>query len=124
MGIEATDITEVFDSATLTLKVRPQITSSNTVIMNVSVENGSPDYTRQVNGIPPIDTQRANTQVQVTDGATTVIGGIFVSNERDTQDRTPGLWRLPLLGWLFKNSNTSDSSQELLIFLTPRIIKG
>jgi type IV pilus assembly protein PilQ len=117
-------VTVTFKDATLTLKVRPQITSSNTVIMNVMVENGSPDYTRQVNGIPPIDTQRANTQVQVNDGATTVIGGIFVSNERHTQDRTPGLHRIPLLGWLFKSDNRSDSSQELVIFLTPRIIKG
>jgi type IV pilus assembly protein PilQ len=117
-------VTVQFKDATLTLRVRPQITSSNTVIMNVFVENGSPDYTRSVNGIPPIDTQRANTQVQVNDGATTVIGGIFVSTERDVQDRIPGIHRLPLLGWLFKNDNRSDNSQELLIFLTPRIIKG
>ena len=117
-------VTVQFKDATLTLRVRPQITSSNTVIMNVFVENGSPDYTRQVNGIPPIDTQRANTQVQVNDGATTVIGGIFVSKERDVQDRIPGIHNLPLLGWLFKNDNKSDESQELLIFLTPRIIKG
>jgi type IV pilus assembly protein PilQ len=117
-------VTVTFKDATLTLRVRPQITSANTVIMNVTVENGSPDYTREVNGIPPIDTQRANTQVQVTDGATTVIGGIFVSTERETEDRTPGLHRIPLLGWLFKSDNKSDTSQELLIFLTPRIIKG
>jgi type IV pilus assembly protein PilQ len=117
-------VTVTFKDATLTLKVRPQITTSNTVIMNVIVENGTPDYTNEVNGIPPINTQRANTQVQVTDGATTVIGGIFVSNENEIEDRTPGLHRIPLLGWLFKNNNKSDSSQELLIFLTPRIIKG
>ncbi|MGE3841421.1 MAG: type IV pilus secretin PilQ [Vicinamibacterales bacterium] len=117
-------VTVTFKDATLTLKVRPQITSSNTVIMNVAVENGAPDYTRSVNGIPPIDTQRANTQVQVSDGATTVIGGIFVSSERNTEDRTPGLHRLPILGWLFKSDNRSDSSQELLIFLTPRIAKS
>ncbi len=91
-------VTVQFKDATLTLRVRPQITSANTVIMNVFVENGSPDYTRSVNGIPPIDTQRANTQVQVNDGATTVIGGIFVSTERDVQDRIPGIHRLPLLG--------------------------
>jgi type IV pilus assembly protein PilQ len=117
-------ITVTFKDATLTLRVRPQITSSNTVIMNVVVENATPDFTREVNGIPPIDTQRANTQVQVSDGATTVIGGIFLSTEREVQDRTPGLHRLPLLGWLFKSNNRSDTSQELLIFLTPRIIKG
>ena len=61
------------------LKVTPQITAANTVIMKITIENATPDFSREVNGIPPIDTQRANTQVQVNDGATTVIGGIFVS---------------------------------------------
>jgi type IV pilus assembly protein PilQ len=117
-------VTVQFKDATLTLKVRPQITSANTVILNVTLENAVADFTRQVNGIPPIDTQRATTQVQVNDGATTIIGGIFVSSERTVNDRTPGLHRIPLLGWLFKNDQRSDQSQELLIFLTPRIIKS
>ena len=77
-----------------------------------------------MNGIPPIDTQRANTQVQVSDGATTVIGGIFVSREQTVTDRTPGLHRIPLLGWLFKRDVTNDESRELLIFITPRITKA
>jgi len=77
-----------------------------------------------VNGIPPIDTQRALTQVLVNDGATTVIGGIYVSQEQTTQDRTPGLYRLPLLGWLFKRDGLTDSKRELLIFLTPRIVRS
>jgi type IV pilus assembly protein PilQ len=117
-------VTVQFKDATLTLKVRPQITSANTVILNVTLENAVADFTRQVNGIPPIDTQRATTQVQVNDGATTIIGGIFVSSERTVNDRTPGLHRIPLLGWLFKSDQRSDQSQELLIFLTPRIIKS
>ena len=71
-----------FKDAVLTLKVTPQITSANTVIMQITLENATPDFSRQVNGIPPIDTQRATTQVQVDDGATTVIGGIFVSREQ------------------------------------------
>ena len=63
-------------------------------------------------------------QVQVDDGATTIIGGIFVSQEQISNERTPVLYRLPLLGWLFKRDTTSDESRELLIFITPRIIRG
>ncbi len=83
-------VTVSFRDAALTLKVTPQITASSTVIMRIQVANESPDFSRQVNGIPPIDTQRAVTQVLVSDGETTVIGGIYVSREQATQDRTPG----------------------------------
>jgi type IV pilus assembly protein PilQ len=92
--------------------------------MEVELENATPDFTRSVNNIPPIDTQRARTSVQVTDGATTVIGGIFVSREQSTQDRTPGLHRLPLLGWLFRRDSSQDESRELLIFITPKIVRS
>ena len=78
-------VTVSFKDAALTLQVTPQITSANTVIMQITLENATPDFSRQVNGIPPIDTQRANTQVQVDDGATTIIGGIFVSREQIVQ---------------------------------------
>ena len=61
------------------------------------------------------------TQVLVSNGETTVIGGIYVSREQASQDRTPGLHRLPLLGWLFKRDEFTDESRELLIFITPRI---
>jgi type IV pilus assembly protein PilQ len=67
------------------------------------------------------DTQRANTRVQVSNGETTVIGGIYVSREQTSQDRTPGLHRIPLLGWLFKRDSISDENRELLIFITPKI---
>ena len=113
-----------FKQAVLRLQVTPQITAANTVIMNITVENASPDFSRQVNGIPPVDTQRALTRVQVSDGATTVIGGIFVSQEQSTNDRTPVLHRIPLLGWLFRRDTLTDSSRELLIFITPRIQRG
>src|SRR4249919_3409377 len=95
-------VTVSFRDAALTLRVTPQITASGTVIMRIQVANESPDFSRSVNGIPPIDTQRAATQVLVSDGETTVIGGIYISREQSTQERTPALYRLPLLGWLFK----------------------
>jgi type IV pilus assembly protein PilQ len=117
-------VTVSFKDAALTLKVTPQITAAGTVIMKISLENATPDFTRAVNGIPPINTQRANTQVLVNDAQTTVIGGIYVSTETTQNDRTPGLYKLPLLGWLFKRDDIRDESRELLIFITPRIIKG
>lgn len=112
-----------FKDAALMLKVTPQITAAGTVIMNVSLENAAPDFSRSVGGIPPIDTQRANTTVQVNDGETAVIGGIFVSRQQSVQDRTPLLYRIPLLGWLFKRDALTDESRELLIFITPRILR-
>jgi type IV pilus assembly protein PilQ len=117
-------VTVSFKEAVLKLTVTPQITAANTVIMKITIENAAADFSRQVNGIPPIDTQRANTQVQIDDGATTVIGGIFVSQEQTSNEKTPMLYRMPLLGWLFKRDRVEDSSRELLIFITPRILKG
>jgi type IV pilus assembly protein PilQ len=115
-------ITVTFKDAALTLKVTPQITAANTVIMQITLENATPGT--PVQGIPSINTQRAITRVQVSDGMTTVMGGIFVSRESTVNDRTPVLHRIPFLGWLFKRDNQSDSSDELLIFITPRIQKG
>jgi type IV pilus assembly protein PilQ len=115
-------VTVTFKDAALTLRVTPQITAANTVIMRINVENAAPDFSRSVNNIPPIDTQRAITQVLVANGETTVIGGIYISREQATQDRTPALYRLPLLGWLFKRDVLQDDSRELLIFITPRIL--
>jgi type IV pilus assembly protein PilQ len=116
-------VTVTFRDASLILRVTPQITAANTVIMKIMVENSAPDFSRAVNLIPPIDTQRATTQVLVGTGETTVIGGIYVSREQTSQDRTPGLHRIPLLGWLFKRSDFSDETRELLIFITPKIIR-
>jgi type IV pilus assembly protein PilQ len=118
-------VTVTFKDAALTLKVTPQITSANTVIMKITVENAAPDYSKAVGTslIPPINTQRAVTQVLVSDGETTVIGGIYISSEQSDKDRTPGLNRLPLLGWLFKREKLTDESRELIIFITPRIVR-
>lgn len=115
-------VTVEFKDAALKLLVTPRITAANTVIMDVELENASPGIV--VGDIPSIDTQRARTSVQVTDGATTVIGGINISREQNIQERTPVLHRLPLFGWLFKRDDTRDENRELLIFITPRIVRG
>jgi type IV pilus secretin PilQ/predicted competence protein len=116
-------VTVTFKDAALTLKVTPQITAAGTVIMKIALENGQADFTKAINGIPPINTQRASTQVLVSDGQTTVIGGIVLSTQQVQNDRTPGLGSIPLLRWLFKRDATTEDSSELLIFITPRISK-
>ena len=116
-------VTVTFQDAALKLNVTPQITAANTVIMQVQLENSSPDFSRAVGGIPPINTQRALTTILVSDGQTSVIGGIYVTSQQSSNDRTPGLHKIPLLGWLFQRREFTDESRELLIFITPRIIK-
>jgi type IV pilus assembly protein PilQ len=117
-------VTVTFKDAVLTLKVTPQITEANTVILDLSVENNAADFANLVNGIPPINTQSAQTQVLVKDGATAVIGGIFQSNEQTSQATTPFLGRVPILGYLFRNRFVTNTNNELLLFNTPRIIKS
>ncbi len=101
-------VTVQFKDAALTLRVTPQITAANTVIMRIFVEKAAPNYsqTTAAQPIPSIDTQRAVTSVLMDDGETTVIGGIYTREESEVYDRTPFLHRLPLLGWLFKTEST------------------
>jgi type IV pilus secretin PilQ/predicted competence protein len=118
-------VTVQFKDAALTLRVTPQITASNTVIMRIFVEKAAPNYTQTspAQPIPSIDTQRAVTSVLMADGETTVIGGIYTREENDVNVRTPFLHRVPLLGWLFRTQQHLEDSDELLIFITPRIAK-
>lgn len=115
-------VTVRFEDAALVMRVEPQITAAGTVIMQLEIENDFADFGRAVGGIPPIVTQRARTTVQVTSGETTVIGGIFEHERSASSNRVPALHRIPLLGWLFKRRAERDSTDELLIFLTPRIV--
>ena len=120
----AVEINVQFISASLKLEVTPQITAEDTVIMNVTVENNSPDFVNRVGDVPPIITEKARTQILVRDGATAVIGGIFKLSESNATAGVPGLKDIPALGWLFKNRSIVKSNQELLVFLTPRILKS
>ncbi len=119
----ATQINVEFISASLKLEVIPQITKEGTVIMDVKVDNSSPDFVNRVGDVPPIITERAATQILVADGGTAVIGGIFKLNDSVTQAGVPGLSKIPGLGWLFKNKSINRKNTELLIFITPRIAK-
>jgi type IV pilus secretin PilQ/predicted competence protein len=117
-------VTVQFKDAVLTLKVTPQITEAGTVILELEVENNSPDYANKVNGIPPINTQSAKTIVLVKDGATAVVGGIYQSSETSTNNETPFLSKIPVLGYLFKSKAVDSRNNELLLFITPRIVKS
>ena len=119
----ATQINVEFISASLKLEVTPQITREGTVIMDLKVDNSSPDFVNRVGDVPPILTERAQTQVLVRDGGTAVIGGIFKLNDSVTTAGVPGLQRIPGLGWLFRSKSINRKNTELLIFITPRISK-
>jgi type IV pilus assembly protein PilQ len=112
-----------FIDAVLKLEVTPQITAEGTVFMDVLVENTQIDTgIPRVQGVPALDTQSAETKVTVADGGTVVIGGIIITNQRVDITQVPVVGSLPVIGYLFKRTNVSVTSQELLFFLTPRII--
>ena len=114
-----------FIDAVLKLEVTPQITAEGTVFMDVLVENTQIDAgIPRVQGIPALDTEAAETKVTVADGGTVVIGGIIISSQRVDIQQVPLVGSLPLIGHLFKRTSVTTNSQELLFFLTPRIIPG
>ena len=116
--------TTTYIDAFLRLTVTPQITVENTIFLNVDVENTTPDFSNQVNNEPTLDTQQATTQVLVTDGGTVVIGGVIQTNNALNIKQTPLLGSIPWLGNLFREKSVTSTNQELIFFLTPRIIQG
>ena len=112
-----------FIDVTLRLTVTPQITADNTVFMDIDVENTAVDPgIPRINGIPALDTQAATTQVLVNDGGTVVIGGVIVSNQQINIAQVPLIGSLPVIGHLFKRQKVETNSQELLFFITPKIV--
>ena len=115
--------TVTYVDAFLRLTVTPQITSENTIFLNVDVENTTPNFGQEVQGNPELITQQATTQVLVTDGGTVVIGGVIQTQNTINIDQVPLLGSLPILGNLFKHTQVTTSNQELIFFITPRIIQ-
>jgi len=115
--------TVTYVDAFLRLTVVPQITSEGTIFLNVDVENTTPDFGRTVQGNPTLITQQATTQVLVTDGGTVVIGGVIQTQNSLNVQQVPLLGNIPYLGNLFKHTTVSTSNQELIFFITPRIIQ-
>jgi len=109
----------------LRLEVTPQITAEGTVFMDVTVENTQIDTgIPRINGTPALDTQSTETKVLINDGGTVVIGGVVVSNQTTNIQQVPLLGSVPLIGNLFKRTTVNVTSQELLFFVTPRILPG
>jgi type IV pilus assembly protein PilQ len=115
--------TVTYVDAFLRLTVTPQITSENTIFLNVDVENTTPNFGEEVQGNPELVTQQATTQVLVTDGGTVVIGGVIQTQNSINVDQVPLLGNIPILGNLFKHTTVNTSNQELIFFITPRIIQ-
>jgi type IV pilus assembly protein PilQ len=110
-----------FKKAVLSIVVTPQITPDDRIIMDLAVNQ---DTVGEVfAGIPSIDTREVDTQVLVNNGDTIVLGGIYEQITRDEVDKVPFLGDIPLLGYLFKHTLKSDEKAELLIFVTPKILK-
>jgi type IV pilus assembly protein PilQ len=117
-------ITTTFLTFALRLEVTPQVTEDGTVVLEVDIENSQPDLARTVNGVPVVGTQHARTRRTVPDGATMMLGGIFVDTDSLNVRQVPGLGSIPIVGHLFKNTQTIKSQAELFFFITPRIKKG
>lgn len=110
-----------FKKAVLGLTVTPQITPEDSVTMKISVSQDS--VGNIFSGVPSINTKRVDTQVLVDNGGTVVIGGVYTQDDSDSTSKVPGLGDIPVLGWLFKNNTLAKSKKELLVFITPKILK-
>jgi len=114
--------TIAFKKAALQLKVKPQITPDENVIMNVSISKDTVG-TLIVQGVPTVDTNKVETQVLVENGGTVMIGGVHTQTDITTINKVPLLGDVPVLGHLFKNTKRQDDKGELLIFLSPKVLK-
>ena len=109
--------------ATIILRVIPHVTPNDFIGMKITATKNDADFGTTVNGIPTLTKREANTDMLVKDGDTVVIGGLYSRTIATSRAGLPGLSSLPVLGWLFRKDTETDTSNELLIFLTPRIIR-
>jgi type IV pilus assembly protein PilQ len=118
--------TVVYVDATLQLTVTPQITNEGTILLDVNVQKREPAVALNLalgnNG--PLTVRQYRGSILVRDGGTAVIGGIFQINDQDQNNMIPGIWKIPILGNLFRNKTRTEKHDELLIFITPRIVRS
>jgi type IV pilus assembly protein PilQ len=115
-----------FKKAVLSLKVKPQITPDNRIILDLDVKDDSVGQVVVASGgvnVPSIDTREISTQVLVNDGQTVVLGGILSTTQREDDKKVPYLGDIPVLGHLFKSTSHKDDKDELMIFITPKIVR-
>jgi len=113
-----------FAEAVLGLEVTPSVTKDGFIKLEILAKKDQADFVNTSEGVPTIDKKQASTLLYVKDGETAVIGGIYEREEGSSENGIPGLKNIPLLGWLFKKQTKLDDRTELLIFITPRIIKN
>ena len=114
-----------FISADLSLEVTPHVVKDGNIRLTITAKKDQPDFDpRFTAGAPGIDTKEASTELLIRDGQTVVIGGIYEVTKNDNTNGIPLLQSIPLLGWLFKNNVKTDNKTELLVFVTPTILKN
>jgi len=116
-------ITIAFADANLQLDVTPQITNDGTIIMDLKIEKSEADFSNSVDNTPTIIRRAIETQVLVRDGGTAVLGGVYTTKTESSMTGIPFLSKIPIIGWLFRTKSNKDDSAELLIFVTPRILR-
>jgi type IV pilus secretin PilQ/predicted competence protein len=118
--------TVIYVDATLRLQVTPQITNEGTILLDVNVQKREPAVALNLalGQNVPLTVRQYTGQILVRDGGTAVIGGIFQINDQDQNNMIPGVWKIPIFGNLFKNNTRTEKHDELLIFITPRIIRS
>ena len=116
--------TTTFKKANLSLSVTPQVTPEDDIIMELNITKDTPNTKLSLDAGPAIDNKTVDTQVRVENGGTVVIGGIYVQEENNVENKVPLLADIPLLGVLFRNKSVTNNRRELLIFITPRIVEN
>ena len=116
-------VTTDFIDANLNMEVTPHVSNDKMINMEIYVAKDTPDWTHLVQGVPSIDKKEAVTNVMVRDGGVTAIGGIFTIEKTNTVHKVPLFGDIPILGWAFKNKRTVKNRKELLIFISPKLIK-
>ncbi|MCG3174930.1 MAG: hypothetical protein GMKNLPBB_03231 [Myxococcota bacterium] len=123
--VSAAGVNTRFVNADLSLTVTPHVTADRSILLKLVVTKAEPDFSRRgASGDPTIVRQNAQTQMLIKDGESAVIGGIFVRRSASSRAGVPFLSKIPVLGWLFQNSQNTDERSELLIFITPRIVSS
>ena len=114
--------TTSFIDAGLKLTVIPSLTPDGKILLDITIEKSTPDWSHTVNGVPAISTSTIQTSVVVKNGQTLVLGGVKIKDIANTQEEVPGLAKIPLLGYFFRSKGRSFSDKELLVFITPKVI--
>jgi len=122
-GTSTSPATVTWKKAVLRLEIKPHVIDGKNINMTIFVKKDEPNYSQSVQGNPPIIVKETKTELVVADGETIVISGLTKQKKDDSISGLPWLKVIPVLGWLFKGEGKSESMEEVLIFITPTIIK-